>query len=354
MRNGTQTLVHLDGSHGEGSGALVRTALAMSALTQQPTRIHDIRANSKFSGLDAEDLTFAKALVSVVSAEMIGAEQSSGTMSFLPNSRPKGFKGQIESERNDLKRGANALVVLSSMLPVLARSGVYSSVMVEGETFGTNALSYDYFANVALTALRKIGIHAFPDLVRAGFGRESNGQVALDVEPSPISNIEWTDRGALKEVRAVVTLCALPSSVGDRIASHLIRMGNSSGVKIKPEIREVEGSGRGAYVTTWAEYQRGIGGGTAIGAQGVRAETVAQQAFEELLDWMSGSSTVDPYLADQLVIPLAFAEGSSSFTVSRLTKRFLTIVWVIKQFLPIHLTVRGTENGPGVVTIVRG
>ena len=91
-----------------------------------------------------------------------------------------------------------------------------------------------------------------------------------------------------------------------------------------------------------------------IGAQGVRAETVAQQAFEELLDWMSGSSTVDPYLADQLVIPLAFAEGSSSFTVSRLTKRFLTIVWVIKQFLPIHLTVRGTENGPGVVTIVRG
>ena len=87
---------------------------------------------------------------------------------------------------------------------------------------------------------------------------------------------------------------------------------------------------------------------------GVRPEFVAQQAFEEMFDWMSSSATTDPYLADQILLPLALAETSSTFTVSRLTQRFLTIVWVVKQFLPIHITVRGSENGPGTVTIQRG
>jgi RNA 3'-terminal phosphate cyclase (ATP) len=326
----------------------------MAALTQQPAKVHEIRANSKFRGLDVEDLTLISALQQVVSAEMIGAEPASESLSFIPNSRPRGFKGTVSTQRNDLNRGANALVVISSLLPILARSGVYSSVLAEGETFGMHALSYDYFAEVALPALRKVGIYAFPELVRSGFGRESNGKVAVDVEPSSFTGLDWKDRGGLKRVSAVVSFCSLQSAVADRMASHLIRLGQSSGLSIEPQVREVDGSNRGAYVTVFAEYQRGFGGGTAMAVQGVRAEAVAQQAFDEMLDWMASSGTVDPYLADQLLIPLAFAEGSSSFSVSRLTKRFLTIVWVVKQFLPIHITVRGAENGPGIVTITRG
>ena len=354
MRDGNQTLVLIDGSHGEGGGALVRTALAMSALTQQPTRIQDIRGGTNHSGLDAEDLTLIRALASIVNAETVGAELGSNVVSFLPTARPRGFKGQIVSERNDSKRGANSLVVLSSLLPVLARSGVYSSLLVEGESFGTNALSYDYFANVTLSALKQAGIYAFPELVRAGFGREANGQVALDVEPSPILGLDWTERGRLKSVRAIVTTSGYPSAVSDRIVSHLTRMGQTAGLKLRVDSHDVDGSGRGAFVTAWATYDRATGGGTAISTGGLRAEFVAQQAFEELFDWMASSSTTDPYLADQILVPLAFAETSSTFTVSKLTQRFLTIVWVVKQFLPIHITVRGSENGPGTVTILRG
>jgi RNA 3'-terminal phosphate cyclase (ATP) len=78
---------------------------------------------------------------------------------------------------------------------------------------------------------------------------------------------------------------------------------------------------------------------------------LAQSAFEELRDWMSSPSNMDPYLADQMLLPLVFAEGESSFSVSRLTSRFLTGAWVVKQFVPIHITIRGAENGPGTVTI---
>jgi RNA 3'-terminal phosphate cyclase (ATP) len=80
---------------------------------------------------------------------------------------------------------------------------------------------------------------------------------------------------------------------------------------------------------------------------------LAQGAFEELFAWLRSDATVDPYLTDHLLLPAVLAEEPSTWKVSRLTKRFLTMVWVVKQFTPIHITVRGTEDGPGTVTIRR-
>ncbi len=353
MRSESQSLVLVDGAHGEGGGALIRTALAMSALTQQPTRITDVRGGTNYPGLDAEDLTLIKALAKVCRAETVGAELGSDVVSFLPTTRPEGYKGPIVSERNAANRGANALVLLTTVLPILARSGVYSSLSAEGETFGVNSLSYDYFANVTLAVLKRCGLYAFPDLVQAGFGRGASGVVGLDVEPSSLSGLEWSSRGELKGVRAVVTTASLSSQVGDRIASHLMRMAQNAGLKLRVEQISLEGTSRGVYVTAWAAYERGMGGGVAIGAPGLRAETLAQIAFNELLDWMATPCTTDPFLADQILIPLVAADSSSTFSVSRLTQRFLTSVWVVKQFTPIHLTVRGSEDAQGTVTIQR-
>ncbi|MDR3689294.1 MAG: RNA 3'-terminal phosphate cyclase [Fimbriimonas sp.] len=353
MRGESQAVLVIDGNHGEGAGALVRTCLVMSTLTQQGVRIQNVRGASKFPGLDVEDLTLLRALAVVCRAETVGAEVGSDVLTFLPTARPSGYQGDILSLRNEMNRGANALVVLGSLLPPLARSGVYSSLNVDGETYGNNAISYDYFTNVTLAAFRKIGLYAFPRMVTAGFGRESRGLLSIDVEPSALKGIEWTDRGSLESVSAVVATSSIPSSVGERIVAHLRTLAQNTGLPMVARHVEVEARGPGAFVTTWAQYQRGIGGGTAMGARGIRGETLAQLAFEELFDWMSGAATTDPYLADQVLLPLVLAESPSTFTVSRLTQRFLTIVWVIKQFTPIHLTVRGTENGPGTVRIER-
>jgi len=354
MRNESQSLVTIDGTHGEGGGALIRTALIMSALTQQAARIEEIRGGTRFPGLDAEDVTLIRALANICNAETEGADVGSNAVSFLPTCRPRGFKGAIQSARTSSKRGANSLIVLSSLLPVLARSGVYSTLTAEGETYGTNALSYDYFANVTLAAMKQIGLYAFPELVLPGFGRESSGVVEIDVEPSSFTGIDWSDRGALKGVNAVVTTSSLPSSVGERIASHLTHLAQNAGMKLHVDNVDLEAPARGVFVTAWARYERGLGGGTAMGSTSLRAETVAQTAFQELFTWMAGNSTTDPFLADQILLPLVLAETSSTFTVSRLTQRFLSIVWVVKQFTPIHITVRGAENGQGTVTIQRG
>jgi len=348
-----QSVIQIDGAYGEGGGALLRTALAMSALTEQPCRINAVRGGTKYPGLDVEDLTFLTALAKISNAETVGAEAGSNTLSFLPTTRARGISVNIPAAFKESDRGPNACVVLSSLLPVLARGGVYSSLATEGETFGSNALSYDYFANVTLPALRKAGLYAFPELVTAGFGRGSNGQVALEVEPSALQGLTWTDRGRLKEVKAVVTTASIPKSVGERAVAHLRKLAHNSGLQIEVDHQEVGSRTGGIFVTAWAIYDRGFGGGAAMGNRGLRAETLAQLAFEELFNWMSTPSTIDTYLADQILLPLVLAEGESTFTVPQLTPRFLTCAWVVKQFTPIHITVRGPENGPGTVTIRR-
>jgi RNA 3'-terminal phosphate cyclase (ATP) len=346
-------LIVIDGSHGEGGGALLRTAFAMSALTQLPVRVNNVRGGTKFPGLDIEDLTLLQALGKVCNAEMTGAEIGSNSVSFLPTSTARGYSGELIAHRRDSDRGPNACVVLSALLPVLARSGVYSTITTEGETFGNNALSYDYFANVTLAALRRVGLYAFPELLHAGFGRDSKGQITLEVEPSALQGLVWTDRGKLNGIKAIVSTSSLPTSVGERAVAHLRRLSQNAGAPIEAEHVEVGARGPGVYITTWAVYDRAMGGGAAMGSRGLRAEMLAQMAFEELRDWMSTPSTVDPYLADQLLLPLVLAEGDSAFSVSRLTPRFLTCTWVVKQFTPIHITIRGSENGPGTVTIKR-
>lgn len=346
-------LVVIDGSYGEGGGALVRTALCMAAVTQQGVRIENVRTGTRYSGLDSEDLTLLSALKTVTAGEAVGAVLGSTMLSFLPSRWPKGLTAALPAVRTEANRVANAPVILSALLPVLARTQMYSTVSVEGETYGVHSLSYDYFANVTLEAQRAFGLYAYPTLESAGFGRESEGEVSMDVEPSALHGIQWTDRGSLVSVQAAVVTNGVSAGIGDRAVSHLRKLGQTANLPFEAVHTPVPGKSAGVFVTTWAVYERGVGGGGAMGGRGIRVEILAQNAFAQMFDWMSSDATVDPFLADQILLTAVLAEGESTFKISKLTQRFLTAVWVVKQFTPIHITIRGAEGSPGVVTVRR-
>ena len=248
-------------------------------------------------------------------------------------------------------RGANALIVLATVLPVLARSGGFCEVETEGETFGPNTLTFDYLNQVGLPALRKMGIYCWLDQLVAGFGRENYGKVSMEVEPSQIEGIEWLDRGRMVGCHAMITTSELPTHVYARGKQHLENLSHYAGVPIRINHAEVKGSSPGAAVTLWAEFERGMGGVVQMGSRGLRIETVAQAAFEGISEFLSSDATVDNHLCDLILAPAVFANGPTTFKVHRLTKRLLTIVWVVKQFLPIHLTVLGEEGQPGTIKI---
>ena len=344
----------IDGSHGEGGATLIRTALAMSALTQQPMRIINIRPEAKRSGLSTEDVAILRAFASSCAAEIIGGQVGDKSISFMPTRRPRGLNESFDvPEEKDSGGHANALVVVNSLAPVMARTGVYCTLTARGETYGHNVLSFDYFNNVTLGALRKFGLYAYADQAAAGFGRGSQGEVTLEIEPSFLQGIRWAERGRLIGIKAVIVTAELPEDVGRRGLSHLERLGYYANVAVEAEAIMLKGRSTGAFATIWAEFENGIGGATAMGARGVRMEAVVQTAFENFSEWYKTDATVDPFVADQLLLPATLAEGETSFKVSKLTPRFLTTAWVIKQFLPIHITIKGHEGEPGAVSIHR-
>jgi RNA 3'-terminal phosphate cyclase (ATP) len=341
----------IDGSYGEGGGALLRTALCMSALTQTPLRVDNVRGATSYPGLDSEDLMLIQALAASTSAETIGAERNSNSLSFLPTKRPVGINLELDSSLGS--RGANVNVVMNALVPVLARTGMYSRVTAAGETYGHRSLSFDYFENVTLHALRRMGIYAFPEMEQAGFGRESRGLASIEIEPSVVQGIQWTDRGPLRAVQGVIVSSHLPAEIGERGASHLARLAQAIGLSCDIAVQEVRADRPGLHVSVWATYEKGCGGASSLGSKGVRVEAVAQAAFEELYSWLETPATLDPFVADQILLPAAFAEEGCSFAVSKLTERFITSAWVIKQFLPIHITVKGSVGKPGSITVKR-
>ncbi|MEQ1932262.1 MAG: RNA 3'-terminal phosphate cyclase, partial [Fimbriimonadaceae bacterium] len=199
------TPIVLDGTFGEGGGALVRTALTMSALTQQPVRISSVRGNLKAQGLQPEDLTILNALKLSTHAETTGAELGSTEFSFLPTRAPIALNGALKvPEGLDGLSHANAPTVLNTLIPVLARTGAYSTLAMSGETYGTNALGFDSLAGPTLALYGRMGIYAIADQIEAGFGRNSSGAITLEVEPSAVNGLEWSARGELVRIQAVL------------------------------------------------------------------------------------------------------------------------------------------------------
>jgi RNA 3'-terminal phosphate cyclase (ATP) len=347
------SLITLDGSHGEGGGALLRAALCASALTEQGVTIYNIRGGMRHPGLDAEDLTLIEALKECTAAEAFGVGLKSERFTFIPSRKPTGINGRLSTFRNESNRGPNVPIVLNCLLPVLARSGVYSSLSLEGETYGANSLGFDAFQNLSVEAQKVLGLYCFPTQIAAGFGRESRGEIQIDVEPSHLEGADWTDRGQLVEIGAVVATANLPANVGDRGVAHLRSLSKQAGIQLEAEHRELESASPGCHVTVWARYERGFGGASAIGTRGVRVETLCQTTFSATLGWMQSNACFDAYVAEQVLPTAVFAESPTTMTVSELTGRLLTSVWVMKQFLPIHLTVKGNEGEPGVISVRR-
>ena len=107
----TSAQIQLDGTYGEGGGALLRAALAMSALTQQLLHITQIRGGTNHPGLDIEDALVVQSMASSCAAEVIGGTVGSQSLSFTPT-RSLG-PVTIRQDGGEVRgRGANGLVVL--------------------------------------------------------------------------------------------------------------------------------------------------------------------------------------------------------------------------------------------------
>lgn len=344
----------LNGSFGEGGSALFRTAITVSCLTQLPVRIHNVRGGTRKPGLTAEDLSFLKACIHCVKAHHSGAELASEDVTFEPQQAPKPMRTRIDvQEHEEGVQPGSAVILAAALTPILSIAGGYSKLLIHGETYNERTLTFDVFESCTSKAWRHQGLYVQASQQMAGFGFGGAGEITVEIEPSECLPIQWKERGELKEVRIRIITADLADSVAKRgieCAEAILKERKWQGCV---EFTEAASRSTGAFVAFCAEFDQGFGSGTAMGARGVRMEQVVKNALAQLDVWMNQAETVDPFIADQLLIPAVLANEPSFYSTTIITQRLITMAWVIKQFIPVHVTITGRVGEPGAIQISR-
>ena len=106
----------INGAHGEGGGQIVRSAITLSCITNQPIHLENIRKNRKNSGLKPQHLTAIKILQKISNAKVTGDKLGSTELKFIP--------GEIKNSEliEDVKTAGSIALILQVLIPAVSIS----------------------------------------------------------------------------------------------------------------------------------------------------------------------------------------------------------------------------------------
>ncbi|MEN6554741.1 MAG: RNA 3'-terminal phosphate cyclase, partial [Methanobacterium sp.] len=147
-------MIEIDGSHGEGGGALLRISTALSALTRNPIHITNIRANRPKSGLMPQHLNAVKAVAGLSNAHVEGLEIESKELFFYPEN-VKGGTYNI-----DVKTAGSVTLVLQAFMVPAVFADAPVNIKIRGGTDVRWSPPVNYLQHVTLPVLRSMGYNA--------------------------------------------------------------------------------------------------------------------------------------------------------------------------------------------------
>jgi RNA 3'-terminal phosphate cyclase (ATP) len=335
-------MIILDGSIGEGGGQILRSALALSIITQQPFRITRIRANRDKPGLQRQHLTAVRAAAEISNATLSGDAVNSGTLEFRPGALRAG------DYRFAIGTAGSTTLVFQTVLPPLLRADAPSTLFLEGGTHNEHAPPYDYLADTFLPLINRMGPTVETALVCPGFYPAGGGKWSATITPATrLRPLELLERGDILRQLATAVTAALPGGIARR---ELDRMAHR--LKWPPECfvqkQAPNTCSPGNYVLVQITSALLTETFSAIGRRGVTAEQVADAVTDRVRAYLASTAPVGDCLADQLLLPLALARGGSYRTLP-LTRHTRTNIDVIRLFLPV--SIETTEEAGGTVVI---
>lgn len=318
-------MIEIDGSHGEGGGQIIRTSLSLSAITQTPIKITNIRANRKNPGLQAQHLMCAKSIRNISRGTLDGAEIGSKELIFHPGPI---VGGKYEF---DIGTAGSTILLAQTLLPVLLFAKKSSNLTLTGGTHNPFAPTYEYFENVFLNALKEFGILCSSQLHSAGYFPQGGGKISIEVPSIIPSGSKSFPRSF--DVRAIISIS---KSLDKLIAVREKKIFVQNSIE-NVSIYEQDSLSPGNAVTCF----RGLCGACSIGEKGKRAEVVATEALESL---KRETCDVDLHLADQLLIYAFLAKGETKYSTSSFSTHFETNLEIINKFIKRDFTLDKKNN----------
>jgi RNA 3'-terminal phosphate cyclase (ATP) len=318
-------MLEIDG--GSGGGQIVRTALALSMVTETPVRLTDIRGSRLTPGLRPQHLAGVRIAEKVSDATVSGAEVGATELTFAPDT-VSGGDYQV-----DIGTAGSITLLFETLLPLATVLDDPLSLSATGGTDVKWSPTMAYYEGVKLPLLARYGLDAELRLHRSGFYPTGGGRATLRLRPSSLSTLDLTDRGPLERVvvhsKASTSLenKSVATRQADRATERLSDRGITYSVE---EPAYVPATSPGSALLLEARYRESLAGFDALGEPGKLSEAVAEEALEAFEVFERTAAAVDDHLADQLLVFLALAGGR--VRIPRLTPHVRTNRTVLEAF----------------------
>jgi RNA 3'-terminal phosphate cyclase (ATP) len=344
----SEPLLQLDGSFGEGGGQVLRTSLALSLITGRAFHLRNVRAGRGKPGLQPQHLAGVRAAAAIGQAQMRGASLGSTDLEFSPGPVTAGrYRFEIGTA------GATGLLLHAIYLPLALRGGGPSELTLVGGTHVTTSPCFHFLDVTWRRYLRLCGLQLSLRMLRPGFYPRGGGTVLANIQPSPeLTGLKLPERGPLRAT-GFSAVAGLPENIARRQARRTVYRLKQAGLDVEIEEQTWDG-GPGTVLAVELSTAPVPTLFFALGARGKPAEKVADEVVEQVVAYLHAApALVDAHSADQIVLPLSLAKGSSDYTVAEVTKHLTTNIAVIRWFLERDIVCEGEEGGPGRVRIAR-
>lgn len=318
---------------------MVRTSVALSAITGTTTRLTRIRENRPTNGLSKQHTTAVNAIAQMTGSKMTGNYIGSSELLVEPGNK------MVPEISMDIGTAGSISLVVQATLLAARNYTVPFTLNLKGGTNVMWAPPIDTYPMVLFPLMEKMGIHAKMDIIERGFYPIGGGSVKLSLEP--IGKIKPLDLDTLGELKGIRGLCFV-QHLSDRIGEDMMEACKkvfSPRYDIDIDFARTEGTSRGAGMVLVAEYENGILSSNVLSSKGHSPQQSGLDAASDLLQEMSAGSTIDIHTADQMLPYMAMAEGRSGFTVSRISKHLLSQMDTLESFLDVKFGVERKEDG---------
>ncbi|MFC1769194.1 RNA 3'-terminal phosphate cyclase [Nanoarchaeota archaeon] len=352
-------MLEIDGSYMEGGGQIVRTSLALSAITQKQFHVKNIRLNRPKPGLKNQHMYCIRAVQKLCDAQIDYYFEGSTQLWFVPHE----IKGKTISV--DIHTAGSIALLLQGVLLPAMFSDKKVHLKIKGGTCGKYAAPYEYFENVLLPHLRKFA-DIKSKIVKRGYFPKGGGEVDIVVKPKFTLKNDAVSFNNLKENGPKIQLDSQHSlisikgishassdldkqQVAERQAKAAKHVLASYGVPVSITHEYSNTLSTGSGITLWAIFSKSKNeidelnpirlGADALGEKGKRAEVVGEEAATKLKEFIDSGAPTDPHFADQ-ILPFLALISSSSIKTSKVTNHALTNIFIIENFLGKKLEVK--------------
>ena len=318
---------------------MVRTSVALSAITGKKIRLTRIRENRPTNGLSKQHTTAIRAVAEMTGSSVSGNTVGSSELIFEPGNE----------QRSDIKMDVGSAGSLSLVLQATLLAGRKNSERLTLDLVGgTNVMwapPIDSYELVLFPLMKKMGIDARVDIIERGFYPIGGGHVIATLDPiGKIKPLELTRLGKLNNI----TVRCFTQRLSERFSSDMIdacakTLGDEC--ELVFDIQEGRGNSRGSGLILVANYENGKLSSNVLTSRGHSGSQSGIDAAKDLLQEMSTGSTIDVHTADQLLPYMAMAEGKSSFVVSRISKHLLSQMDTLESFLDVRFGVERKNDG---------